>query len=409
MKHIVNEKNCTGCYACVNICPKDAIEIKQINIESNKAVIDSSKCVNCRLCEQVCPSMNAVKMHKANICYAAWSNDDRDLRLSSSGGIAAVLSKLFLKDSGIVYGSVSKNRKVFHERVESISKSDEMRGSKYVESSIGFCYRSVKKDLSNNKKVLFIGTPCQIAGLKNYLGSEYADLYTVDLICHGTPLFVYLEEYINSILPRKQRSMWDRISFRSNNRFEIIISTACGKDLYKQSASQDAYFSAFLSGMIFQQSCYSCKFAAPERVGDLTIGDFWGLDRKKIPRDYTGKVSVVLPNTFKGVSIMNSLSNELTLIKLPVEDAFHHDQGNLLHPSRPHPDRELFLQLLPKVGIKKAIMSTAVGDNIKEQYKQERRKRLNEKKDYLIHLPNHVLKQVLGNDKYSAIKRILRG
>ena len=406
MKKIVNQKKCTGCYACVNICPKDAIAIKRNNTESNEVVINN-KCINCHLCECVCPSINPVSMKKARFCYAAWSKDNRDLMESSSGGIAAVLSRAFLRDSGIVYGSVSKNKKVFHERVESISKCDELRGSKYVESSIGFCYRRVKQDLRNNKKVLFIGTPCQVAGLKRFLGKEYDDLLTVDLICHGTPPFDYLEKYINSILSKKQRGEWDRVSFR-NNKYEFSIM-AREKVLYKQVASLDAYFSAFLSGLILRQSCYSCKFAAMERVGDITIGDFWGLDRKKLPYDYLGKVSVVLPNTAKGETVMVGLSNELVMVELPVEDAYHSDQGNLLHPSIPHVDREKFLDLLPQIGIKKAIMATTVGDKIKELEKIERRKLWNEKKDNFIHFPNRALKKMLGNDNYSFLKRILRG
>lgn len=408
MEKIVNEKNCMGCYACVNACPKDAIIIKQNNFDSNIAIVDHSKCIDCHLCTRVCPAMKPIEVKKADFCYAAWSKNDVDLNKSSSGGIAAVLSRLFLKDGGIVYGSVSENKKVFHKRIESFSNYDDLRGSKYVESSIGFCYRNVKCDLLNNKKVLFIGTPCQVAGLKCFLGSDYVNLLTVDLICHGTPPFGYLEEYINTILPKKQRSEWDKVSFRNNNSYEIAL-TAGEKVLYKRQASKDAYFSAFLSGMIFQQSCYSCKFAAPDRVGDITIGDFWGLDRKKIPFDYSGKVSVVLPNSTRGESIMDSLSNELIMIKLPVEEALNPEQGNLLHPSIPHNEREKFLDLLPKNGVKKAIMSTEVGDRIREQEKIERHEKLQERKDYISHLPNHLLKRFLGNEKYTSLKNKLRG
>ncbi len=408
MKRIVNKENCTGCYACVNICPKEAIVLKRKNNETNEAVVNISKCINCHLCEQVCPSMNIIEMNKANYCYAAWSKDDEDLKKSSSGGIAAVLSRAFLLDSGIVYGSVSENKKVYHKRIESLSKCDDLRGSKYVVSSIGYCYRSVKQDLLNNNKVLFIGTPCQVAGLKCFLGNEYINLITVDLICHGTPIFEYLEEYINTVLTKRQRSVWDRVSFRTNNKFELSI--LAGDDLlYRCEANKDAYFSAFLSGMIFQKSCYSCKFAVPERVGDITIGDFWGLDRKKIPNDYSGKVSVVLPNNSKGEYFMGSISNELIMSKLPVEDALHPHQGNLLHPSVPHPDRTKFLELMPKIGIKKAILSTELGHSIKYQKKIERRQQRQERKEYIVHFPNHVIKHLLGDEKYSALKRKLKG
>ena len=404
MERIVTKNNCMGCYACANACPKDAIIIKQNNYVSNIATVDNSKCVDCHICERVCPAMNVVEVKKADFCYAAWSKNDDDLKKSSSGGIAAVLSRAFLLDKGIVYGSVSKNQKVFHDRVDVLSKCDDLRGSKYVESSIGFCYRNVKKDLLNNKKVLFIGTPCQVAGLNSFLGAKYDNLLTVDLICHGTPLFNYLEEYIHAILPKKVRNKWDRISFRSDKSF--VLSVLSGENvLYKREASRDAYFSAFLSGMIFQQSCYSCKFAAPERVGDITIGDFWGLDRKKIPQDYSGKVSVVLPNTTKGKVLMDSLSKELIMIKLPLEDALHPDQGNLLHPSVPHADRAKFLELMPRIGIKKAIMSTEVGERIIEQRKKERHKRLQKRKKYILLLPKHILIHLLGDNKYLALKK----
>lgn len=405
---IVNEKNCSGCYACVNACPKDAIVIKPNSFQSNKAIIDQYKCISCGLCEQICPSINPIKLYKAHFCYAAWSKNEEDLQKSSSGGIAAVLSRDFLNNKGIVYGSVSENRNIFHKRMESLSECDALRGSKYVESSIGLCYRTIKQDLLNKKNVLFIGTPCQVAGLKSFLRNDYNELLTVDLICHGTPLFVCLENYVNSILPKKQRSKWDTISFRRNNTYELSIMES-DKILYRRKSNRDAYLSAFLSDMILQQSCYSCKFAAPERVGDITIGDFWGLDREKIPQDYLGKVSVVLPNSPKGESVMASLEDELTMIKLPVEDALHPAQGNLLHPSVPHIERAKFLDLSPKIGIKKAIMSTEVGARIKKQENEERHQRSQDRKDFLSHFPNHVLIRLLGDEKYTKLKQKLRG
>ena len=158
---------------------------------------------------------------------------------------------------------------------------EKLRGSKYVKSDIRDCYIRVRDDLRNGRKVLFTGTPCQVAGLKAFIGKDCQDLTTVDLVCHGTPPFRYLKEYLDKKCSQGgSRKGWDKAVFRSGKFFLMKVYRE-GEIIYQKGAADDLYYSAFLDGMIFRSNCYHCQYACPERVGDLTIGDFWGKGQQR--------------------------------------------------------------------------------------------------------------------------------
>lgn len=360
LKQVCSPEQCSGCFACMSICPKGAIHQVLNKLGEEKPAIDPEKCISCGLCVSTCPVNSNQDMRRAEFCYAAWSKFGKDIEKSSSGGIAAVLSRKMLEDGGIVYGSVSRDSKVLHERIDSVDGIELTRGSKYVISDMKSCFSRIGVDINAGKKVLFIGTPCQTAAVKSVIGKHKNNLYTVDLICHGTPPFTYLKEHLDRHLSGKK---WDSVSFRSKNAFLMRVFHS-GTLVYEKPAADDLYYSAFLDSMIFRENCYTCRYACPERVGDLTIGDFWGIDRSKLHASHTGKISLILPNSPKGNALIESCRDNLNLNQLPLEDAMNPEQGNLLHPSVPHTERALFEKLYPQYGFYGALKRTQFGKKI---------------------------------------------
>lgn len=358
--NICPEKNCTGCFACKSICPKQAVNIKIDNTGKAVPFIDESKCVLCGLCKDVCPEINKVQKHTAEYAIASVQRIRPD-RLSSSGGVATALSEKILEKGGVVFGCASINGKIEHVVIEDVKDLDLIKGSKYVHSDSGESYKKAKDYLDGNKTVLYIGTPCGIAGLKNFLRKDYENLYTVDLVCHGTPPSIYLEEYIKTKIKNKN---WDRVTFRGEKDFYFTVYDK-NKILYSKKNKEDLYFGAFLEGITYRESCYNCEYASVARCADITLGDFWGLDRSKLGTKMEGRISLVLPNNSKGEKLIEECRDKLLMEKRPLEEAVNEKQGNLLHPSKRHEERDLFLKLYEKYGFTKAISKTKFGKKVK--------------------------------------------
>lgn len=336
---------CTGCFACMNKCPRDAIEcvtdiygrtLPQINIE---------KCIQCGQCKDVCPQINPVKLSNQIHCYAAQRSEESKRIQSASGGIGAILTEYFLQNNDVVYGAVvSEDGVVIHKRADDLKMGEKFRKSKYVQSYIGYVYRDVQDQLKRGKKVLFTGTPCQIAGLKNYLGHEYDDLYCVDIICHGTPPMQYLKEHIRTVTGGQAV---DEITFRGGKKDYYLTLKNADMILYSRDRFHDKYFYAFLNGINNRENCFTCCYTRKERSGDLTIGDFWGLDRSTLKTKQTGNVSVILVNSKKGERLFHFVSKSLVYEERSVDEAI---EGNpqLRRSSIRHKSRSKFLRVYSK-------------------------------------------------------------
>lgn len=375
----------------MSVCPQGAIRKEVNTLGEEMPIVAPDKCVDCGLCTSVCPTNNKPVMQRADFCYASWSKSEDDLLKSSSAGIGAVLSRTFIGKGGVVYGSTSVEGQVYHTRIDSADDIDKLRGSKYVKSDIRDCYSRVLDDLRSGRNVLFTGTPCQVAGLKAIVGTEEQGLFTVDLVCHGTPPFSYLKEHLDKLCPGNgSGKRWDSVSFRSGNSYLIKVKLD-EKVVYQRRAADDVYFSAFLEKMILRSNCYHCQYACPERAGDLTIGDFWGIKRDKIDSDYEGKLSLILPDTQKGAALLQMCTDELNLFALPIEDALNPEQGNLLYPSIPHKERILFEKMYPARGFTGAMRRTDLGKAI---IKREREKRIRESVFYrAVRRVYHIIKR----------------
>lgn len=323
---------CCGCNACAEICPKHCIQMVEDAQGFIYPQVDSSVCVECGMCEKVCPLEVAnLSLRKPLKAYAAWNKNRQKHLTSSSGGAAYILSSYIIEKGGVVYGCTSDGIDVRHIRVENHSELFKLQGSKYVQSDVRGLFKKVKNDLKNGKIVLFIGTPCQVAGLKNYIGHHNEHLYLVDLICHGVPSKQMLHEHIKHVAKGKKIQ---HISFRKGTdyRFSITANKFSYEVSLWETPYKDLYLKGFFEGMINRPSCYQCPFACSTRVSDITIGDFWGLKHAEcLPEEVKDGVSLLLPMTDKGLNLIQKVENNLYIYERSVEEAVN---GNtqLRHP-----------------------------------------------------------------------------
>lgn len=321
-------KECSGCNACAEVCPKHCIRM----VEDAKGFlypkINVDICINCGLCEKICPlSKGNIKTNEPVTAYAAWCKDVEEYKTSSSGGAAYIFSTYILNQNGVVYGCIAEGIQTKHIRIDSLSEIGRLKGSKYVQSNVCGLYRQVKYDLKKGIPVLFIGTPCQIAGLKNFIGSIPEHLYLIDLICHGVPSQKMFNDHIRHIFKDKTVKS---VSFRNGAKFLLKLQTDDGE--YVKPFVKDLYYRAFFYGITYRESCYDCKFASIQRYSDLTIGDFWGLKNKDdmLVEPQNG-ISVLLPNTQKGLKLLDRVVDDFYIYERSVKEAV---AGNtqLRHP-----------------------------------------------------------------------------
>ncbi len=384
MIDICEKDKCTGCGACMNVCAHNAISLTEQGVCGYiYPEIDQDKCIDCGLCVKTCPANTPVKLNAPLKAFAAISKDHHDLMTSASGGASSVLVNSVLNKNGIVYGCVQRNYKnISHERIDKIEDAHLLKGSKYVQSYIGYIYRDVKEDLKTGKTVLFTGTPCQIAGLKSYLKKDYDNLILVDLVCHGVPSQKLLEEDVEYLLrdyPNADKEKI-RVEFRRKKRspgvFEPDWGTFISYGVFngggaktfahkkkKQDFLIDNYITAFMAGTIFRENCYTCSYAQNQRGSDITIADFWGLKKCAVPT--TEGVSLLLPNTQKGLMAINEFKENFIICERPVDEAIN-GNGQLLHPSLRPKERDVFLSTYPN-NTSKAYKASL--KNYKEQYR----------------------------------------
>lgn len=305
------KENCCGCGACVNICPVHAIRMKEDENGFIYPKIEESLCVRCGSCKRVCAFQNTEETNNVLESYAAVARD-REIRMgSASGGIFGALARMYVESGGLVYGACfNKDWSVSHIGVECLEDISRLQGSKYTQSNTGFTFQSVKKALSAGREVLCSGTPCQIAGLNGFLGRKYDNLLTVDLVCHGVPNNRMFQEYLE-VLGKYYGGKVTEFSFRDktvgwgkNGKACISSSRQNERINIWQSASSYLYY--FSNGWISRDSCYQCPYACSRRPGDLTVGDYWGIEKQH--PDYIGRkgwkesegISLILVNTEQG-------------------------------------------------------------------------------------------------------------
>lgn len=304
---------CTGCGACENACPHDAIifDLGYHTFEYPK--IDGSKCIDCGLCAKVCPVNNYHVDNAMPHIFASRASDEIR-KESSSGGMYSVFANKFISQGGVVYGTcMIDDYDVKYIRMSKVEDVSKCRGSKYVQSSVGKIYRSVKDDLIKDYPVIFFGCPCHIAGLKNFLNKDYPKLFTVDLICHGVPSQKIFFDYLQDKHPEKITGIHFRDKSLGWRADAIKIEYKDMPPYIRSRNSQDEYEVGFQENITLRDSCERCKFSTFPRSSDITIGDFWGC-HNFIEDDGKG-TSLVFINSKKGFELYSEIENELILSK----------------------------------------------------------------------------------------------
>lgn len=339
---------CTGCTTCVAICPQACISMKEDEIGHLYAQVDETQCIRCGACKNICPSVNAVSSVVPSKAYAAISRDEAEYKTSTSGGAAAVLSKYIVDNGGVVYGCTGADGlDVHHIRVDKTDDLWKLKGSKYVQSRMGDTYAQMKQDLLEDKSVLFIGTPCQVAGAKQLFG-KYERFYTVDLICHGVPSRKLLQEHIKSIV----KTDVEEIRFR-DGCCRVLSVLKDEKIIYQRNHFFDLYYIGFFKKLFSRSACYNCPYANEKRVSDITVGDFWGVKNVSTLPEHKDGLSVILVNNDKGEALLSNCAQALYMEEHPVEEAVA-GNAQLRHPSPKHKNAEKFRTLYPRIGFKKA-------------------------------------------------------
>lgn len=336
---IKNKYECCGCTACASICPHDAIHMVPDSLGFKYPVVDADKCTECGLCVKTCafhPDYDTTENLDTPETFGARHKDSEELMSSRSGGVFASIYDWILSQNGVVYGvGFSGHFVVTHKRATTKSQCKEFKGSKYVQSDLDGIFRLAKEDLKSGRIVLFSGTPCQIAGLKSFVGKKYREnLYLVDIICHGVPSPYVWRDYLDYLEKREKKEITS-LNFRDKKKFgwAYHMESFCFKDgshLYEHT-----YTYTFYKHIMFRQSCAECPYCNLKRPSDLTLGDFWGWEKTdpQFNLDDRG-CSLILCNTPKGESLFNKVSNTLDVRTANLKDCM---QAHLKNPSSLHP------------------------------------------------------------------------
>lgn len=344
-KEIKDKKDCTGCYACTSICPKNCISMMDDEEGFWYPVVDYNKCIKCNKCVNVCPIINKTKMENEPVAYAC-INKDESIRIeSSSGGVFTLIAEQVIAEGGIVIGAeFNIDFDVEHNSVERVEDLERLRGSKYVQSRIGSMYVQVGDFLKQGKKVLFTGTPCQIGGLKSYLGQPYENLYCVDIVCHGVPSPAIWKKYVD-FREKIAESPTKRISFRRKNegwkRFSVSFLFK-NNTKYRKTLNEDLYMKVFLKDVCLRPSCYDCEFKTLNRQSDITLADFWGIENILPEMDDDKGTSLIFVNNKTGQDVFNSISGNMKFKEVDIHEAVKYNSA-AIKSAKYNPKRDGFM------------------------------------------------------------------
>lgn len=346
---IIGYDRCVGCYGCFNSClVKGAIEFKKTKEGFYKPFL-TEKCIFCGNCKNSCPVINKVNFNKKEELkiYSCWSKNKEIVMKSSSGGVFSELAMEYLSNNDIVFGAKWENGEIIHTAINKLEELDELQKSKYLQSKIENSYLEVENYLKIGKKVLFVGTPCQIAALNIFI--NHKNLITVDLVCHGIPSYKSYEKYIKenfnlniedvTVDFRNKDTGWENFSLTFKKKGKVIIQNNHKKDIW---------FRGFLLNIYLNKPCYNCEFRSLPRVADITIGDFWGVPKKIKNSKGT---SVVTINSEKGKKLFNKIKCNLEMNKVNFETALKRNPC-LSNYKMSNDIRDKFYEDFPKLSFK---------------------------------------------------------
>lgn len=363
----VDSKLCTGCGLCSDICPTQAISMQPDAILGHlRPQININQCMNCGLCERKCPCANPVDKYQIQEAYAAWAKEDDKHYSSSSGGIASIIYEYTIREGGVIAGVQMKG--VSHPTFEcsdSMQIIETFKRSKYIQVDHNGIYKAILKELKAGRFVAFIGLPCQCAAMKRIAEGIDENLLLVDLVCHGTPSFKVFSEYVYAIT----QSPDVEVSFRDPKKGVVLSIYKDGNAIYNRTMREDPYLTAFMEGNLFAECCYNCIYACENRVGDFTIGDFWGLG-EKVPFDYkVSRVSAVLINSDKGRYYFDKLSKDIKQVKRDAVEAIN-GNNQLQKPSKKGANRDIVISSISNGNSAGDIILKLYGKTTNKVYKK---------------------------------------
>lgn len=355
---LCKQELCTGCGSCDNSCPVNAITMTYEK-GFKYPVIDAEKCIGCLACEKSCPVIKPNPLpqtYEEPIVYAAWNKDAYIREHSSSGGAFSALATYILANGGCVAGAAyDENMYVNHITIDSLDELEKLRGSKYVQCSMNDNYKTVKKKLIEGKRVLFVGTPCQVSGLRSFLKKEYENLICCDFICHGVPSPLLFTDYLKWF-ENGHNFKTDSFTFRSKKSgWYDALRVANGNIVAK--GKWDAYFLGFNRNITLRESCYNCPSNGVPRKGDITVADFWGIGRKYkfLPmKDIEKGVSLVMLNNDKGKDFFDGAQEFLVCHNRTFEEALAGNKPMIEASSRPR-ERDTFYTDYEKMDFDKLV------------------------------------------------------
>lgn len=391
MVDIIDKSKCCGCSACSQRCPKQCIKMKEDKEGFLYPSVDYNVCIKCGICIKVCPFLNETNNNYPIKCLAIKHPSHKIQLESSSGGAFSLIAEYVIKEyNGIVFGAkFDNNWEVKHDYTDNLEGLEPLRMSKYVQSNIGDCFKLVKKFLLNNIYVMFVGTPCQIKGLKLFLNKEYDNLFTVDFVCHGVPSPMIWRNYINHIIisnkatNSNKQNIIKSIQFRNkkhgwkNYHFEIMFNhnkkdrktiffPLKQDNIINESLKKNVYLRGFIHDMYLRPSCYKCKCKDFSSGSDITLGDFWGVETLYPELYDKDGVSILTINTIKGEHLyhkLNTTSSEIEYEKIKLYNpSFYKSVDDYKY-------RTLFFKLYPHIRFKLLVISISIINKIDKIFK----------------------------------------
>ena len=346
MPQLCDTLSCNGCSACANICPKNCIQMVPDEEGFLRPVVDETVCVSCGLCQKVCPVLHPpVLPEQEPELLAAINRDETDRSGASSGGIFILLARYVLEKKGVVFGAAFQpDFSVAHDYAQTEPEVSRFCGSKYLQSRIGDSYQKAKEFLGQGRYVLFTGTPCQIIGLKQYLGKDYPTLICMDIICHGVPSPAVWMKYVQQRIESDHADLPTLIEFRSKDTgWSLFSMKFTYKDkAYRSSLREDAFMRGFLKNLYLRPSCHQCIAKDTHRVSDITLADLWGA-AKICPELFDDKgTSLVMLHSEKAMAIWDTIRHKIQSAPIGEEALAHNSAA--IRSVDPHPNRPLFFQ-----------------------------------------------------------------
>lgn len=357
--------DCCGCGGCQQICPTHCIRMILLDDGFFYPEVDEELCIHCDKCVKVCPIhqfKNTTEERQAQHCYFGWHKDESIRMKSTSGGTFSAIAELVLKNrNSTVYGALyDGDWSIRHSGISTGDGLDQLRQSKYIQSDTGNCYSEIRHKLDSNEQVLFCGTPCQVDGLRRFLGKEYAKLLLVDFVCHGVTSPAIFKKYIET-LEHKEGARVTGVRFRDKvmkgNLSSISYTTIVFENGRTRSSECNLYLRAYVNGLMQRLSCEKCPYASRHRRSDITLGDFWGIEERlpQLKDEFHSGISLILSNTEKGHQMCKQLTDNMCLVETEISYAFDGRNVQLERPVEANKKKRQLYKDVKEIGVHMAL------------------------------------------------------